>query len=117
MGRAALVVFFAVCISIGALGSTGRAPGQARARPSLWLVSDSPVKLRGAGFRPHEHVKLVVVAGRRLIKRFVAGARGGFVVRMPGIDANACTRFSALATGDRGSRASFKRAPGRCAIP
>ena len=35
---------------------------------------------------------------------------------VPGVDANDCEGFSAFATGNKGSRASYKRAPGVCPI-
>ena len=77
----------------------------------------SPVSFRGTGFKPHEHVRVSVYAGERAAKRVVAGARGGFVVRFSGLDPNACAGFGALAVGDEGSRASFKRPPGMCPAP
>jgi hypothetical protein len=104
-----------VASAVAVLSAPGLA--QRQARPSLRLVSDAPVTFRGAGFGAREHVRLVVVGGGRVVKRLVAGTAGGFVVRIVGVDANACRGFSAIATGDRGSRAWFKRAPGQCADP
>jgi hypothetical protein len=46
-----------------------------------------------------------------------AGTRGGFVVRFSSLDPNACSGFFASAVGNKGSRASFKRAPGMCPAP
>ena len=43
--------------------------------------------------------------------------KGSFTMRVAGVDANACQGFSATAMGDRGSRATFKRVPGQCALP
>ena len=77
----------------------------------------SPVAFRGVGFKPGERVRVSVYAGERATKRLTAGARGGFVVRFAGLDPNACTGFSAVAVGNEGSRASFKRAPGVCPAP
>jgi hypothetical protein len=33
---------------------------------------------------------------------------------MPGLDPNNCRGFAMTATGDKGSRVTFKRAPGQC---
>jgi hypothetical protein len=85
--------------------------------PSLRLVAESPVTLRGAGFRVSERVTLLVVAGTKTTRHLTAGRRGGFVVRLPGVSANACEGFSAVAIGSRGSRASYKRVSGQCPPP
>lgn len=108
--RFALLVLTAAAV----LCSAPLAQGQA-SRASLRLVSDEPVTFRAIGFRAHERVKLVVVGGGRAVKYLVAGDAGGFVVRVRGIDPNACPGFSAVATGSLGSRATYKRAPGQCA--
>ena len=77
----------------------------------------SPIAFRGLGFKAHERVRVSVYAGERATKRVAAGARGGFVVRFPSLDPNACAGFYASAVGSEGSRASFKRAPGMCPAP
>ena len=105
-----------VLAAAAALCASPLAPGQA-SRTSLRLVSDEPATFRGAGFQAHERVKLVVVGGGRAVRYLVAGAAGGFVVRVLGVDPNACPGFSAVATGSLGSRATYKRAPGQCALP
>jgi hypothetical protein len=86
-------------------------------RPTLRLMDASPVAFRGVGFKAHERVRVSVYAGERATKRLTAGARGGFVARFAGLDPNACAGFSAVAVGNEGSRASFKRAPGMCPAP
>jgi hypothetical protein len=90
----------------------------ATSRGTLLLNDDtSPPTLRGAGFHSREHVRIVVVAGpTRAVKKVVATALGRFAVRVPG-DVNACAGFSATAVGSKGTRASFKRAPGQCPVP
>ena len=77
----------------------------------------SPIALRGLGFKAHERVRVSVYAGERATKRLTAGARGGFVARFSNLDPSACAGFSAVAVGNEGSRASFKRAPGMCPEP
>jgi hypothetical protein len=110
--RLALAVL-AVLFSLLGQSATAAAP-----RASLRLLDDtSPATLRGAGFQPREHVRVVVVSGStRSVKKVVATAAGRFTVRVQG-DLNACVGFSATAVGSKGTRASFKRAPGQCAAP
>src|SRR5439155_14485693 len=105
-----------VLTAAAALCSSPLAQGQA-VRTWLRLVDDEPMTFRGGGFHAHERVKLVVVGGGRAVKYLLAGAAGGFVVRVAGVDPNACQGFSAVATGNLGSRATYKRAPGQCAQP
>jgi hypothetical protein len=93
------------------------AGGAATTQPRLRLLDTDPVAFRGIGFKAHEQVRVVVYAGARAAKRATAGVRGGFVVRFVDLDPNACTGFSASAVGSKGSRATFKRAPGQCPAP
>jgi hypothetical protein len=108
VGRALTVV--AVLCSAAALAQSAAAtPGAA-----LGLVDDAPATLRGSGFQPREHVRIVIVAGTtRTIRKVVATARGRFAVRVRA-DANDCVGFSATAVGNKGTRATLKRAPGQC---
>jgi uncharacterized NAD-dependent epimerase/dehydratase family protein len=112
--RAVLVVA-AVVYSAAVAGQAGAAVHRA----GLRLVDDStPATLRGTGFQPREHVRVVIVAGTsRTVRRTVATIRGRFVLRLHGEDVNACAGFSASAVGNLGTRASFKRAPGQCPQP
>jgi hypothetical protein len=108
--------FVLILAATAALTASAPASSQTT-RATLRLVDDAPVTLRGTGFHAREHVRLVVFAGKRAVKTFSAGDGGGFVVRMPGMSASECKGFSAVATGDDGSRATFKRAPGMCPNP
>ena len=108
--RLLATVFLAAAIAgVGSSSTTAMAT-----RPSLRLSDDMPMTLRGTGFRPGEHVKVTAVAGKRAMHWVWAGSRGGFVVGFRGLDANACRGSSAVAVGDRGSYAAFKRVPGVC---
>jgi hypothetical protein len=108
VGRALTVV--AVLCSAAALAQAAAATPRA----TLRLVDDVPATLRGAGFQPREHVRIVIVAGTtRTVKKVVATARGRFVVHVRA-DANDCAGFSATAVGNKGTRATLKRAPGQC---
>jgi hypothetical protein len=107
-------------ILLAAIGVGGAVGGRAAAgsvRPALRLTDDTPITFRGTGFDSDEHVKVVTVAGKRAVHWVTAGAGGRFVVRFRGLDANACRGFAATAFGDRGSRATYKRAPGQCPAP
>ncbi len=87
----------------------------ASSRATLRLDDDTaPPTLRGVGFQPREHVRVVVVAGStRSVKKVVATTLGRFTVRVRG-DVNACAGFSATAVGSEGTRATLKRPPGQC---
>ena len=93
--------------------SAGAAAGQARLR----LIDSDPVAFQGTGFKAHERVRLVVYAGTRAVRWTTAGVRGGFVISLPRMSPSACAGFGATAFGNKGSRASFKRAPGQCPVP
>jgi hypothetical protein len=87
----------------------------AQPRASLRLDDDTaPALLRGAGFQPREHVRIVVVSGAtRNMRQVVATRLGRFVMRMRA-DMNACQGFSIRAVGSMGTKATLKRAPGQC---
>jgi hypothetical protein len=113
VGRVALLLTaVALAASVAALASA-----RATTRPTLRLMDARPVVFRGLGFKAHESVRVSVYAGERVTKRVTSGARGGFVVRFSNLDPNSCTGFGAVAVGNEGSRASFKRAPGMCPAP
>jgi hypothetical protein len=106
-------------VTVGALAASVVTLAAARpaTRPALRLMDASPVAFRGSGFKAQERVRVSVYAGVRTTKRVIAGVRGRFVVRFSNLDPNACTGFSAIAIGNEGSRAIFKRSPGVCPAP
>ena len=73
-------------------------------RATLRLVDDTaPATLRGSGFQPREHVRVVVVAGTiRSVRKVVATRLGRFALRIRD-DVNACSGFSATAVGQQGN--------------
>jgi hypothetical protein len=111
--RRLAVLLLAAAVTGGVAGPTTAVATQ----PALRLSDESPVTLTGSGFRTNEHVKVVAVAGKRAVHWVTAGTRGRFATRFRGMDADACRGFTATAVGDRGSRATFKRAPGQCPAP
>jgi hypothetical protein len=119
--RLGILVRVKTAFVIGAVLCSAAAVGQAVAappRPLLRLVDDpAPVTLRGSGFQPREHVRIVILDGSaRFVRRAVATNRGRFAVRVDA-GADGCTGFSAVAVGSRGSRATLKRPPGQCPQP
>jgi hypothetical protein len=110
----------ATLILAGAAATAG-AHGQARSAavsPRLLLVDADVAMLRGVGFKPAERVRVEIDAGNRdLTRRATASQSGAFTMRLAGVDANECEGFAARAIGDKGSRATFKRARGQCALP
>jgi hypothetical protein len=103
----------AAATAVGGMSAVGTEASSARLR----LLDTDPVTLRATGFKPYEHVRLTILARDRLVRRATAGPGGAFTMRLPGVDENACPGFSVTATGDEGSRATFKRAPGVCPQP
>jgi hypothetical protein len=110
-----VVLVIAAGICIAAAGQSGAAVQRA----TLRIVDDStPPTLRGTGFQPHERVRVTIVAGTtRTVRPTVASASGRFLLRLTTIDINACAGFSTVAVGNRGTRATLKRAPGQCPKP
>jgi len=72
----------------------------------------SPLRLKGNGFHPGEHVKVTVTpsASEGVTRRVRAGRSGSFSVGFPGIDA--CGGLEGVARGSRGSHASFQFSTG-----
>jgi hypothetical protein len=111
-----------LCLLVSASALLATAGASARGsesavKPSLWLADASPLALRGSGFKPKEHVVVIVSAHRRVSRRIVASRGGTFELVFAGVASSNCSGFSATAVGNRGSRASYKRAPGQCAQP
>ena len=106
----------AICVA----GTVGLGTGYATTDhlpPVLRLLDTAPVTFTGARFQPGERVRVVFVGSTRAVRKTAATARGAFIVRFPGADTDSCTGFSASASGNRGSLATFKRARGQCAAP
>jgi hypothetical protein len=98
----------------GTLGlGCGAAQTSAGARHPV--VRPTETGVRGLGFASRERVRVVATGRQRVVRRLRAGAGGGFVVAVPGIEN--CAGFTVVATGSDGSRATYKRAPGQCALP
>jgi hypothetical protein len=95
--------------TILALAPAGAAAEQREAgsKPRLSVARGAPLVLRGVGFVPAETVRVTVTAERKLAKRVTADADGRFTVRFA-TSFDRCLGLSAVAVGDRGSRARLK---------
>ena len=115
MRRAAFALALPVALVATALAPAGA--GQTAAKPQLQLMESAVPTVRGSGFRARERVRLVLHAPGLVTRNTTAGTGGGFTMRLAGLNPNSCTGFSITATGDHGSRATLKRAPGMCPLP
>jgi hypothetical protein len=103
-----------VLLAVTAAGVLAAPTTAVSTRPALRLADDEPLMFNGSGFRASEHVKVVAITGVRATRSVTAGTGGRFAVRFRGMNADGCQGLSATAIGDRGSRATYKRAPGVC---
>jgi hypothetical protein len=78
-----------------------------RPRAVLVPMSTAPLKVKGTHFASRERVRVRVGLGERTLSRSVrAGRSGSFVINFPGVEA--CNGVTGVATGSRGSHASFQ---------
>jgi hypothetical protein len=103
-----------LALLVAVVGGLGTSTPTAANAPALRLIDGAPLTYSGAGFRANEHVEVITIAGRRAVRRTTATPGGRFVVQFRGMDADPCRGLTAVARGDRGTRATFKRAPGQC---
>jgi hypothetical protein len=76
------------------------------------ILRPTETGLRGLNFVPRERVHLVAYGPSRVTRDVRADGLGRFAVRLA--DVSSCAGFSVTATGNDGSRATFKRPPGQC---
>lgn len=113
MIRLLLLIALSALTSIGATDTGSTAPSKAR----LTVVKGKPLALRGTGFRPHEAVRITLLASiKRSVKRAEAGANGSFKVAFPPA-ADGCSLVTAYAVGSKGSRASVQIGGPPCPPP
>lgn len=96
--------FVVSCVGVLVLGVPSATGAETLARPSLVLVGESPLVLRGSGFKANERVTVFVQAGKKWTRRAEATSSGSFAMRFPEA-VSACAGVSAQAFGARGSRA------------
>jgi hypothetical protein len=106
--RAIVLLLALVVVTVGAL----EAAAKPERRASLRLVDDAPVTFRGSAFAPREEVRVTLTRqGRRFVRNTRASARGVFRVRFGLIAIDVCRgAIRVVASGDRGSRATYRRA-------
>jgi hypothetical protein len=107
-----LVVFVLVSVLAPAVG----AAGVAKAR--VWVSAESPLAVRGTGFKPRERVTVTVTAvGKRFVRVVTATVAGSFTARWSGsaTDNGSCVSVFVRANGDRGSSAVWKSVANDCA--
>jgi hypothetical protein len=111
-------LIIALVAAVAALGGHAAAqPRASRAQPRLSLAQRSPLKVRGAGFRRHERVRVVARAGGAAATRHVKARRSGsFVVSLPGVPAARCGLLIVRATGAQGSSASLGVRSPECTV-
>jgi hypothetical protein len=100
-------------VTLAALAAGQRGDTGSAAKPRL-SVDFTPFVVAGSGFRAGETVRVIVrgaVASTRTAK---ASGAGRISVRFPGLGDD-CPRYLIItATGDKGSRAQFRRMPPAC---
>ena len=112
-------LIIALVAAVAALGGHAAAQPQAsRSHPRLSLAQRSPLKVRGAGFRRHERVRVVARAGggAAATRHVKARRSGSFVVSLPGVPAARCGLLIVRATGAQGSSASLGVRSPECTV-
>jgi hypothetical protein len=93
----------------GGADPSGRSGGHAsRHRATLMPVVGDPFKVRGAGFRARERVRVTVTptGGDAIVRRVRATGHGAFALAFAGVQP--CGGVEGVAAGSRGSHASFQ---------
>ena len=102
-----------VLLVLGLAGIASAARG-----PSVDLVRERPLTIRGAAFHPGEHVRLTIRVGeKRTTRTVVATRRGAFLAAVPAAGPyDPCLEtLRVTALGAAGSRASEKLPQRACA--
>jgi hypothetical protein len=86
-------------------------------KPEVHVSETRPFTVRGAHFRPHERVKIVVRAKSGGEAQQTAGADGSFSAVFGDVEFDECQGYVVKAEGDKGSRAARKLPPGECGAP
>ena len=108
--RSLLAVAIALVAAVPAAATT--APAR------VWLSSEAPVVVRGAGFHARTAVAVKVVRGEvTLRKSVVSGARGGFVMRWARSLPVGCSPTTVVARDARGRSDSYIEVVNDCPPP
>lgn len=107
--RALIAGVIALAVGCGAT-DVGARP---LARPSLQLVTLSPMSVHGTGFVARERVRVRLRSlGTTSTRRVRATRRGGFSVSFASVRIDRCSAFSVTAVGRSGRRAAVRRRVG-----
>jgi hypothetical protein len=94
--------FVLIAILAAAVAAPG---GLARSHPTINVTRIIPITVTGTGFKAAERVKIVVRSPAVHRKTLTVSRRGRFTVVFRGA-AGKCASIHALATGNKGSRAT-----------
>lgn len=95
-------------VALGYAAGTAAGGSVAATKASLQVIRQTPMTIRGQGFRSQESVR-VSAAGRQWYPK--SSARGSFVLTLRG--ANRCKIVRIVAVGSDGSRAILRIVPAR----
>jgi hypothetical protein len=107
----AVLLLLAAPLAASASGSSERA-GRS---PSIRLVSQQPLVVRGRHFRSSERVRVVVLASSRRVRRVTATGTGTFTATFRKVRFVRCTGLDVRAIGSKGSIAVLKLPQPACA--
>jgi hypothetical protein len=105
-----LLAVILVGFSFGGTGTGSTLPARTTAASRVAVVrfaSIEPLAVRGTHFVPRERVRVRVVAGRKSFIRVVTARRGSFTATFA-TSIDPCLGATAVAVGNRGSRAVTK---------
>lgn len=115
MGRSVVLLLVASAFACLLAAGAG-AVDPSKLGPTLRLVDDKPLVLRGAGFKAREAVRLTVKAGsEKRVRNLVATRTGTFQVVFPRLRVDPC-ELEARAAGRTGI-AAYKLPERMCPIP
>jgi hypothetical protein len=87
-------------------------------RTRIAIIDESPLVVRGTGFKPAERVRVTVTHGKTIFTRVTyAKATGVVVARWLASMPATCASTFVLAVGSQGSRATYKTVANDCAQP
>lgn len=87
-------------------------------RTRIYIADESPLVVRGTGFKAAERVRVTVTHGKTIFTRVTyARATGVVVARWTASMPTTCASTFVLAVGSEGSRASYRNVANDCAQP
>ena len=101
----------AALAAIVAVTGIGAGATAASTKPSLRVVSWSPLAFRGQEFAAREKVRVELWGVARAIRYVIATRTGSFTVRFADVTTTRCDMVRVVALGSRGNRAVFKFLP------